>query len=57
MKIIFLKINNFSASVASRPGKHGRADGYILEGKEFLRTEFLTFFENVEGKKVRVIFF
>lgn len=23
-----------SAKIASRPGKHGRADGYILEGKE-----------------------
>ncbi len=22
------------ALVASRPGKHGRADGYVLEGKE-----------------------
>lgn len=22
------------AVVASKPGKHGRADGYILEGKE-----------------------
>merc|ERR1712154_689591 len=22
------------AKIASRPGKHGRADGYILEGKE-----------------------
>jgi small subunit ribosomal protein S8e len=34
----FLIKNNvfilFLASVASRPGKHGRADGYILEGKE-----------------------
>lgn len=28
------KTNCVSAKVASRPGKHGRADGYILEGKE-----------------------
>ncbi len=30
----FLFTFQILASVASRPGKHGRADGYILEGKE-----------------------
>lgn len=31
---LLIIINYLSACVASRPGQCGRADGYILEGKE-----------------------
>lgn len=43
-------INNpfsfFTASIASRPGQSGRADGYILEGKEL---EF--YLKKIKNKK------
>ena len=37
-----------SASVASRPGQSGRADGYILEGKEL---EF--YLRKIKSKKTK----
>lgn len=37
-----------AASVASRPGQSGRADGYILEGKEL---EF--YLKKIKSKKTK----
>jgi len=36
------------AAIASRPGQHGRADGYILEGKEL---EF--YMRKIKSKKTK----
>ena len=37
-----------SAIISSRPGQHGRADGYILEGKEL---EF--YVKKIKSKKAK----
>lgn len=32
--LLFFALSVFPACIASRPGQCGRADGYVLEGKE-----------------------
>lgn len=44
MKLILSHL--LTAAISSRPGQHGRADGYILEGKEL---EF--YMKKIKSKK------
>lgn len=45
---LFVPVSYITASISSRPGQSGRADGYILEGKEL---EF--YMKRIKSKKTK----
>lgn len=46
--MVFKEVLFFTACLASRPGQCGRADGYVLEGKEL---EF--YMRKIKSKKAK----